>query len=404
MGQETPPAGEHASEDPRGSGRVVPFSCSTNLAKDTLRQMRRAKLSREAYDFLLLMHDQTFGNAGFQKRAKKAEPGIWAEFSVGAWAREYGDPDIMCRIRDRLADRKIIVYAPRGRGKGLIGWNLNFDQWEQYDNRGGKRAGTGAPKGNQNASKTIKTSEEEDGATDSADELQGRRKTIKKSEDSIKKSEETIKRSETTSDESGNEAASEGAEEYGRMEEETVPNGTGASAPNDSPSSSPLPATEATSIAPAEAEADPPIAARLPKPAKAGKGKLSGAALEAHNRKAQYKRVLVEELQLAYGGELPSPKEQFGYAEWFYTLKTGPAPIEDVTACFVATLPDPLYERTPPTVRQLQGHYTSWLRNGSAAYIKSVQDKRKRTDWANEGKPSARAGAAATSFTPASYD
>jgi len=381
---------DDAPQEEPTRARVVPFSCSTNLSNDVLSALRKAKLRADALNVCLYMHRQTFGNAGFHRKRRQSE--VWCDYKHAVWAREVPcDKGNLSRIIRRLEACRIVVWQGGDRASGRIGWNVDVTLWQRYGAPGGARPGAGRPRREEINTTTPP-------ASDSG--LHGNQNDNRNN--SIRQQKE-FNMTTATASESAIVAARGPAEEW-EESEETLPNGNGrgatrAPAPAPIPSTpSPLPATVSPSDEATQTLA-PPIARRPP--TRTRTRKLSDEQLAVHNAKAQYIRLLVEALSRAFGGELPTPPKQRQGAEWFYTLKDGPAPIEDVVACFEATLPDPYYETAPPSTHQLQGRYAAWLKDREK-YRKNVLAKAARTKAATEGKQGARAAPAAPSFAPAS--
>lgn len=114
----------------------TPFSCSTNLSKEVLNWLRKAKLGGAAWDFCSYLHDQTFGNAGWHRQKKESE--LWTTFDLAAWGYALGwDRSNLRRVLETLIACHIILFEPGepGTGKGRIGWNRHFEEWLCYDGR-----------------------------------------------------------------------------------------------------------------------------------------------------------------------------------------------------------------------------------------------------------------------------
>jgi hypothetical protein len=389
---DTPSEAEHAS-DTGQNGRVIPFSCSTNLANDVMDGLRAAKLRAVAWDVCAYMHRKTFGNAGLHRKRRQSE--VWCDFKLSTWAHEVPcDKGNLKRVIDRLEECRIIVWQGGDRASGKIGWQVDLTLWKRYGAPGGARPGAGRPR-----------KSEFNTTTPPASEPGVYRNQNDNGNNSIRQ-QNLIKMTTATAHKPATDADSGAAQESGRIPKETLPIGNGAEGATAPSPSSVASALEGVSNADDSADAQtPPISRRPPTRTRPRQRKIQDpAALEAHNKRAQYMRLLIEGLSRALGGELPTPGEQRQHAGWFYDRKEGPAPIEDVVACFTVCLEDPFFEVMPPTTRQLQGRYTMWLKDGAERFTANVKAKAKRTAKANSGQSGARAGAAAPTFAPASYD
>lgn len=115
---------------------ALPFSCSTNLSKDVHLYLRRVKLGGAAWEFCSLLHDHTFGDAGWHRKNGHRE--TWCAFDLASWARELEcDKSNLQRVLRELEACQIIFFAPDANdpGKGRIGWNIHFSEWQRYDSR-----------------------------------------------------------------------------------------------------------------------------------------------------------------------------------------------------------------------------------------------------------------------------
>jgi hypothetical protein len=379
------------AQDTGQDGRVIPFSCSTNLANDVMDGLRAAKLRAVAWDICAYMHRKTFGNAGLHRKRRQSE--VWCDFKLSTWAREVPcDKGNLKRVIDRLEECRIIVWQGNDRASGRIGWQVDLTLWKRYGAPGGARPGAGRPrKANFNTTTPPASESGLHGYQNDNENI-----SIRQQKD--------FNTTTAAGPESATVAARAVAQES-EESEETLPIGNGAKGAT-APSPSSVASDRVSDSTPdTAADAQSPQLRRPPTRTRPRQRKITDpVALEAHNKRAQYVRLLIEGLSRALGGELPTPGEQRQHAGWFYDREEGPAPLEDVVACFTVTLEDPFFETAPPTTRQLQGRYTMWLQKGSAAYTASVKAKAKRTAAANEGKTGARAGAASPTFAPASYD
>ncbi len=105
-------------------GRLVPFSCSTNVSNDVLDNLRRAKLGGAAMAFCLYMH----------RRTETA-----CAFDLELWAAEIpNDKSNVRRIRANLVACGIVTFTEDAEtpGHGVSTWNLAFDEWQRQDHRG----------------------------------------------------------------------------------------------------------------------------------------------------------------------------------------------------------------------------------------------------------------------------
>jgi hypothetical protein len=380
---ETDPQG-----DPRGAERrVLPFSCSTNLSNDVLEGMRRVKLRADAYAVCLYMHRQTFGNAGFHKKRHRSE--VWCDFRLSEWAREVPcDKGNLSRIIKRLEECRIIVWQGNDRASGRIGWNVDTTLWQRYGAPGGARPGAGRPR------KFNTTTPSESTEAPFANQYDNENNSIRQRKQ--------FNTTTITGQQPASIQARGGAEEREETEETLLRNGRAAPAASPSvpsPLPSPLPAPLPADVTPQDPDPTPapPIARRPPR----GKRKLSDEQLATHNAKAQYIRLLISAIEAKFGDQLPTPERQRAWAEWFYLRREGAAPIEDVVACWEATLPDPYFAAAPPTMAQLQGRYAMWIK-GREGYTKAMLAKAARTAAVDQGGRGARAAPGPSQYAPAS--
>jgi hypothetical protein len=130
-----------------------PFGTITGLAKTVATQVRRGAFSNQARVFLLLMHQESFGNAGYQRRKGCHDAGLWCTFALSRWAQEleWAKPNV-CRMREHLIKLGVIAYEPdmHHPGNGILRWVTDFAAWlplqETYRQQRFSRPGAGRPK------------------------------------------------------------------------------------------------------------------------------------------------------------------------------------------------------------------------------------------------------------------
>ena len=134
--------GDDPYNHPPATARILPFSCSTNLSNDVDEHLARAKLGSAAVAICLLMRRRTFGNAGNQRDKGEFEPGLWCDFALAEWSQKLlMNKSNLRRARDELVACHIIFFYPgEALGTGRLRWNLNFDEWVQYNRRPGRTA------------------------------------------------------------------------------------------------------------------------------------------------------------------------------------------------------------------------------------------------------------------------
>jgi hypothetical protein len=144
----------------QNSERVIPFSCSTNLANDVSEHLSRIKLGGAAAAFCFMMHRLTFGNAGKQRDKGHALPGLWCDFNLAIWSKDLGkDKSNVRRIRADLEECHIIRFIPDegDPGKGRLEWNLNFTEWTPYNQRPTRSAANATARTQRQANVVILT-------------------------------------------------------------------------------------------------------------------------------------------------------------------------------------------------------------------------------------------------------
>jgi hypothetical protein len=116
--------------------RAAPCSCSTNLSNVVIERLRQAKLGSRAMEVCLYLHRQTFDNAGRHRKQGREE--WWCSFDLARWSRVLAcEKSNLLRIRQALVDCQIISFDPDELhpGEGRIGWNLEVEDWQPYDQR-----------------------------------------------------------------------------------------------------------------------------------------------------------------------------------------------------------------------------------------------------------------------------
>src|SRR5579859_7063413 len=120
----------------RSTEGTLPFSCSTNASNDVLEHVRRVKLGSAALEFCLYMHRRTFGDAGFHRKKGRHETSCI--FDLARWSADIpADRSNVRRIRAGLEACHIITFAEDTQtpGRGLIAWNMAYEEWQPYDKR-----------------------------------------------------------------------------------------------------------------------------------------------------------------------------------------------------------------------------------------------------------------------------
>lgn len=126
---------------------ALPFSVSTNLSKLAHRYLRTARLGGPAWEFCSLLHDRTFGDAGYHRQNGHRE--YWCQFDLARWAAELEiAKSNLQRIMAALQACDIIFYEPdqNNPGSGRVGWNIHFEEWQRYDGRRAKARLAEAPR------------------------------------------------------------------------------------------------------------------------------------------------------------------------------------------------------------------------------------------------------------------
>ncbi len=120
----------------------------TGLANLVNEHLGRLTIGPQATRFLRHLERQTFGNAGWHRRAGRNDPGLWCPYDHAAWAETLGlSSSALTHLRTRLMEAGIIWYTPdpEHRGHGALGWGFDFASWKPVQ-WGGARAGAGRPR------------------------------------------------------------------------------------------------------------------------------------------------------------------------------------------------------------------------------------------------------------------
>lgn len=130
------------------------LGCVTGCAKEVVRNIGRAAISRELQRFLLEVYARSFGDAGYQRRAGRADPGGSCPFDNAAFARELDLPrQHVYRLRVRAVELGMLFYDAdmSDPSRGWLRWNLSFDRWQPLDDAYRRtryaRPGAGCPPG-----------------------------------------------------------------------------------------------------------------------------------------------------------------------------------------------------------------------------------------------------------------
>src|SRR5262245_32721298 len=137
---ETYQAGDTGEPADRPPAEVVPLlGCISGYAKGVIRNICCSAISAKLKDFLLDVYARSFGDAGFQRRADRENPGGSCAFDNAAWARELGiQRQHIYRLRVKAEALGILFYDSydsyaADMGAGRLRWNLAFDEWPPLD-------------------------------------------------------------------------------------------------------------------------------------------------------------------------------------------------------------------------------------------------------------------------------
>lgn len=314
---------------------VLLFGCMTGYAKEVAEHIARAALSGNMHAFLMRVLVRSFGDAGWQRRQGSTEPGLWCPFDLASWAIDlHWQRQNVAKMRHQTVALGILRYEPDAEmpGRGRLGWNLDFDQWEplrdDYRRARYTRPGAGRPrKSNVLHSVAIETGESESNVLCPPGTIQSNvLRPVASGE---------IKQITPDSLETAGEAEETDAPR--KVREEGSPKKVEAYA-----------SSAAFAVAPMASSA-------LVKPAPVRE-------LTANQR---YRVDLLKAIVELRGGEQPPNRQQeWAAAGRFYRLVNGkPTPIETVIACYRAEMQRPAWDSTYLSLMSLLSHYSAYIRN-----------------------------------------
>ena len=114
------------------------FSCSTNLSKEALDRIGRFGPGPLALHFLTHMHNATFGDAGWHRKAGHSE--LSCAFDLALWSRALEcNRSNLLKTRDHLVESGAILWQPgHFPGTGVLTWQFDTP-WTAYHRRTAKR-------------------------------------------------------------------------------------------------------------------------------------------------------------------------------------------------------------------------------------------------------------------------
>jgi hypothetical protein len=339
-------------------GDALPYGCITDIAKDVLHNIRRAALGARAKDFLNYTAVLSFGDAGRARKRGAPDPGLTCRFELAAWAEELGwDKANVLRVRKQLTALNIVSFETGSiPGEGALRWNIEFSTWRALDpeyrraryarpNAGRKKQSQQEPTvvilntgGGQSGVVSL-IQNEGDGVVSLNTEKESKRQRggIKLTKGASSKP--------TAGRARGDPLISNNNSSYGR--EETATNVTARSADRAVVLSAKNNQNDNADAPPLQASVEPstPSSAPPPSPAASTRAarprKLSDAELEAHNREAQYVRLLIEALRKQLGVKsIPNEGREKQAAHWFYAEG---ASMEAVLAFYAAMKATPYW-------------------------------------------------------------
>lgn len=311
------------ASDTAGAQPVPLLGAVTGYAKEVVQNIRRSAVSRQMKDFLLEVYARSFGNAGFQRRAGRSDPGGSCEFRNVEWAHEFGiHRQHMYRLRVRAEELGMLRYIPDplDSTQGRLVWNLAFKEWLPLDAEY-RRARYARPGAGRKPKPQEESPEESNGLHEESNGLRSEKSNGLHEEsnglrvptaDKSNGLRNVIKRVTHDGSETGNSAASQAPKE---IEEREIDLKEKKKKEDHDAAHAASSATQAT-----------PSKAKRPR-------KLTDEQVPHHQAEAVYiNEVLAGVRAFLRVKQLPSEKQQRQGVRWFYTIREDgqPVPVEDL--------------------------------------------------------------------------
>jgi hypothetical protein len=127
-------------------GKGEPSNVITGDAKVIDAKIMQVRYPSAAIAFLSRMRITTFGDQGHHRRAGRDEH--FCLFELIEWADDMRMArSQVIRTRNRLVEAHIITFTPHPTvpGRGIVGWNMNTDEWQHIGPKGGAHNAEGNP-------------------------------------------------------------------------------------------------------------------------------------------------------------------------------------------------------------------------------------------------------------------
>jgi hypothetical protein len=115
------------------------MGCMTGISNDIVEHLAKIKLGGAAASFCFHMQRQTQGYAGKQRNEHREDPGLSCDFNLAKWSKELNiNKSNLRRVRADLEACRVILFQETNPGEGILSWNINFNEWQQYNKRPGR--------------------------------------------------------------------------------------------------------------------------------------------------------------------------------------------------------------------------------------------------------------------------